>query len=639
MADRWQCMVCGYTHKGGGPPTQCPSCGAPFTAFQKREKDPKARFRNLEIADPRPDGFRYVIIGNSAAGRYAARAIQALHPAGHVSVISEESASFYSRPLLPDFIGGMSREDFFGVGAAFSEEGLELITGEAAARVDTDGKLVTCAGGREVPYDALLLATGSAPIQIPWPGSDAEGIAYFRTFADAERIAQLAREGRHAVVVGGGLLGLEFVRAFHAAGLKITHLVRESYVGAPALDLHGGPLVRAALESLGVELALEEEVESFGAEDGRVCCVKTNKGRTIECDLVGIAVGARPRLELAADAGLDTDRGIVVNRRFETSTPDVYAAGDVAQAFDRVWGEPRVNTSWRNSQEQGEQAGIFMAGGAGEYAGAVAANFQLAAGLPFFALGIANPPEGEQFDTEFEVDEDKQTYRKLVTRDGVLVGACLIGDLGEAGELERAVREAHAPAPEHKPPADTTRAAADEQQRATTQETAMHKMTEDNVKDALAGESQAHIKYLNFAEKAQEEGKANVARVFRAASYSEQVHATRHLEVLDGIGDTADNLDAAIGGESFEVAEMYPAYIAVAIEQDEPEAQESFNWAMEAEKVHHELYERSKEAVASGADPIIEDIWVCPFCGFTMEGDPPGKCPLCSTPKKQFVKF
>lgn len=639
MADRWQCMICGYVHKGGGPPTQCPSCGAPFTAFEKRQKDPKARFRDVEVADPRPDGFRYVIIGNSAAGRSAARAIGALHPAGRVTVISEEDAAFYSRPLLPDFIGGMSREDFFGVGAAFSEEGLELIVGEAAARVDIDGKRVIGAGGREVPYDALLLATGSAPIRIPWPGSDAEGIAYFRTFADAERIAQAAREGRHAVVVGGGLLGLEFVRAFHAAGLKITHLVRESYVGAPALDAHGGPLVRAALEGLGVDLALEEEVESFGAEGGRVCCVKTNRGRSIECDLVGIAVGARPRLELATDAGLETDRGVLVDRRFATSAADVYAAGDVAQAFDRVWGERRVNTSWRNSQEQGEQAGIFMAGGAGEYPGAVAANFQLAAGLPFFALGIANPPEGDDHDIQYDVDEDRQTYRKLVTRDGVLVGACLIGDLGEAGDLERAVREAHAAAPPHKPSAAKPRAAADEEPRATSEESAMHKMTEENVKDALAGESQAHVKYLNFAEKAEEEGKANVARVFRAASYSEQVHATRHLEVLDGVGDTVRNLDAAMGGESFEVAEMYPAYIAVAIEQDEPEAQESFNWAMEAEKVHHGLYERSKEAVASGADPIIEDIWVCPFCGFTMEGDPPGKCPLCSTPKKRFVKF
>ena len=638
MSDRWQCMMCGYIHKGGGPPVTCPSCGAPFTAFEKREKDPKARFRHVEVADPRPDGFRYVIVGNSAAGRSAARAIQALHPAGQVTVISEESASFYCRPLLPDFIGGMPRENFFGVGEAFGEEGLEIVIGEAAERLDIDAKRVICASGREVPYDSLLLATGSAPIQIPWPGSDAEGIAYFRTFADAERIAALAREGHHAVVVGGGLLGLEFVRAFNAAGLKITHLVRESYVGAPALDLHGGPLVRAALENLGVDLALEEEVESFGAEGGRVCCVKTNKGRTIECDLVGIAVGARPRLDLATDAGLETDRGILVDRRFRASAPDVYAAGDVAQAFDRVWGEGRVNTSWRNSQEQGEQAGIFMAGGAGEYPGAVAANFQLAAGLPFFALGIANPPEGDDYDIQYDVDEDRQTYRKLVTRDGVLVGACLIGDLGEAGDLERAVREAHA-APEHKPSADETRATGDEQSRATTRESAMHKMTEENVKAALAGESQAHIKYLNFAEKAQEEGKANVARVFRAASYSEQVHATRHLEVLDGVGSTGDNLAAAMGGESFEVAEMYPAYIAVAVEQDEPEAQESFNWAMEAEKIHHGLYERSREAVDAGGDPAIEDIWVCSFCGFTMEGDPPDKCPLCSTPKKRFVEF
>lgn len=167
----------------------------------------------------------------------------------------------------------------------------------------------------------------------------------------------------------------------------------------------------------------------------------------------------------------------------------------------------------------------------------------------------------------------------------------------------------------------------------------MNAMTEQNLKDAFAGESQAHMKYLNFAARAEEEGKANVARLFRAASYSEQMHASRHLEVLQGIASTAENLAAAAGGEGFEVDQMYPAYIVVAQDQGEAEAQEAFTHAMEAEKVHLGLYLRAKDAVDAGGDVEVADIWVCTGCGFTMEGDPPDKCPLCRTPRRLFQKF
>lgn len=167
----------------------------------------------------------------------------------------------------------------------------------------------------------------------------------------------------------------------------------------------------------------------------------------------------------------------------------------------------------------------------------------------------------------------------------------------------------------------------------------MHQITQENVKAAFAGESQAHMKYLNFAEKAAQEGKENVARLFRAASFAEQVHATAHLKVLEGIGNTSENLAAAMAGENFEVEEMYPAYIAVAEKQGEDKAQKSFHYAIEAEKVHFDLYQKSKQAVEAGQDVALGDLWVCPYCGYTMEGEAPDRCPLCRALKKTFVKF
>jgi rubrerythrin len=167
----------------------------------------------------------------------------------------------------------------------------------------------------------------------------------------------------------------------------------------------------------------------------------------------------------------------------------------------------------------------------------------------------------------------------------------------------------------------------------------MNKETEQSLKAAFAGESQAHIKYLSFAARAESEGKGNVARLFRAVSFAEQMHAGGHLRVLGGVGGTADNLAAAIGGETFEVNEMYPAYIAQAVEQGEKSAQRSMTWALEAEKVHAQFYQRAEGAADSGTDVQMGPVHVCGVCGWTGEGEAPDRCPLCGAAKEKFVIF
>ena len=167
----------------------------------------------------------------------------------------------------------------------------------------------------------------------------------------------------------------------------------------------------------------------------------------------------------------------------------------------------------------------------------------------------------------------------------------------------------------------------------------MKKMTEENVKAALAGESQAHVKYAAFAEKAAAEKLPNIARAFKANSYAEQVHATNYLKTLGALGTTKDNLEAAVGGESFEIEEMYPAYIVVAQAQGEKTAGIYLNAALAAEKVHAGMYKAAREAVAAGRDVEYKPIHVCGMCGFTMEGDAPDKCPVCGAPKDKFVAF
>ncbi|MEM1507545.1 MAG: rubrerythrin family protein [Candidatus Bathyarchaeia archaeon] len=166
----------------------------------------------------------------------------------------------------------------------------------------------------------------------------------------------------------------------------------------------------------------------------------------------------------------------------------------------------------------------------------------------------------------------------------------------------------------------------------------MRKMTEDNLKSAFAGESQAHMRYLIFAEKAEEEGFRNVARLFRAIAYAEQVHAANHYSVLGMIRSTADNLQEAINGETYEVNEMYPAYNAVAKLQDERGAQRTTEWALQAEKIHAAMYQRAKQSVESGKDISLEAIYICSVCGYTSEEEL-DRCLICGATRDKIKKF
>ena len=167
----------------------------------------------------------------------------------------------------------------------------------------------------------------------------------------------------------------------------------------------------------------------------------------------------------------------------------------------------------------------------------------------------------------------------------------------------------------------------------------MRQMTKANLEAAFAGESQAHMKYKIFADKAETEGYPEVARLFRAISFAEQVHATNHFRQLQAIQDTSANLGTAIGGEHYEVSEMYPAFDSVARLQEEKGAMLSIHYALEAEKLHEAMYGAAQEMVDAGKDRPQGPVYICPVCGFTVIGEAPDKCPVSQTPRAKFVKF
>ncbi|MBN1483635.1 MAG: rubrerythrin family protein [Chloroflexia bacterium] len=167
----------------------------------------------------------------------------------------------------------------------------------------------------------------------------------------------------------------------------------------------------------------------------------------------------------------------------------------------------------------------------------------------------------------------------------------------------------------------------------------MHKMTKANLEAAFAGESQAHMRYQIFADMAEKEGMPNIARLFRAISQAELVHARSHLRVLGGVGSTPENLVEAIGGETYEVDEMYPAFVAVARLQEEKQATRSMGYALEVEKIHAAMYQEAKQSADAGQDLALGTIHVCDVCGYTVEGEAPDRCPVCNAIRDRFRAF
>ncbi len=168
----------------------------------------------------------------------------------------------------------------------------------------------------------------------------------------------------------------------------------------------------------------------------------------------------------------------------------------------------------------------------------------------------------------------------------------------------------------------------------------MKAMTKKALEEAFAGESMAHMKYLAFSDVAEKEGYKGIAKLFKAIAYAEQIHATNHAKTLGYIGKTLDNLKEAMGGENFEVNEMYPAYDAVAKLQEEKEAQRAIHYAMEAEKIHEDMYNNAINNLNEGKDKEVDKVYVCPVCGFTAIGDLDiEKCPVCGVPSSKFIEF
>ncbi|MGL4290036.1 MAG: NAD(P)/FAD-dependent oxidoreductase [Phreatobacter sp.] len=351
-------------------------------------------------------------LGKQALGRYS------------VLVIGAEPTLAYNRVLLSSLLAGEVEAGDIQLKSRswWQSQGVTLVYGRRAAAIDPAAKLVTLENGTHIPFAKLVLATGSLPIRLPKPGMDLPGVLTFRDHGDVAAMLAATGPAARAVVIGGGLLGIEAAHGLARTGTHVTLIHLMDRLMERQLDAEAAGLLKQALEQRGIKVMLGADTAAIEG-DGCVEAVRLADGRVLAADMVVSAVGIRPNADLARSAGLSLGRGIVVDDRMATSHPDIHAIGECAEHRGTCYGlvEP--------AYEQGQVLARHLAGRPAAYAGTVLATNLKVSGVPVFSAGDFIGAAG----TEIVVwrDPGLGTYRKLVLRDDILVGAVLFGETGD----------------------------------------------------------------------------------------------------------------------------------------------------------------------------------------------------------------
>jgi NAD(P)H-nitrite reductase large subunit len=389
----------------------------------------------MSEAHPRPT---LVVVGTGMAGARVVEEVLARAPDRFcIRMFGAEPHGTYNRILLSAVLGGHQdpRQLWLNPLEWYQQRGVFVHSGVKAESIDCERRLVTGGGGKVVePYDVLVLATGSRPFVPPLDGTDREGVFVFRTLEDCDAIAGYARDCERAVVLGGGLLGLEAARGLLAHGLEVTVVEVAPHLMPQQLDRAGGALLRRKLEAMGLRVLLERAATAL-LGDGRVTGVRFRDGSTVPAEMVVISCGIRPNSDVAKLAGVTVDRAVVVDDQLRTSDPNVYAVGECAQHRGVVYG--LVDPVYEQARVLADVLTGAKPGAA--YQGSRPAAVLKVMGVDLVAMGEVNRA-GADTECLSHTDPSRGVYRKLVLRDNRLVGAILLGARDAGGRLLRLFR-------------------------------------------------------------------------------------------------------------------------------------------------------------------------------------------------------
>jgi len=388
---------------------------------------------------------KYVIIGGSAGGIGAVEAIREVDPVGTLTVISEETVPQYSRPMISEYVSREATlESMKYRGDQFwKNNNVQALTGRAATKIDFTKKQVDLEGGDKISYEKLLIATGGKPFVPRMEGGEKDGVFTFTELSSAEGIEAKLEHSKSAVVIGGGLIGVSAAEALVKRGIKVTLVELKDNILNLILDKTASEIAEKVLTEAGVTVITGQTVQRIlGKKDDEdtVGGVVMTDGKEIPCDLVVVAIGVIPRTELVKETDIKLNRGIVVDRFMRTNILDVYACGDVAEAHDFLIDGNRLLPLWPLAHLGGQVAGYNMAGKKAEYEGGTVMSSLKYFDLPVIAVGDVNPADISDYEVLVELKPEKTVYKKILLKDGSIVGFIFLGDIERAGILFRLLK-------------------------------------------------------------------------------------------------------------------------------------------------------------------------------------------------------
>ncbi len=375
--------------------------------------------------------MNYVIIGNSAAAVGCIEGIRSVDTTGKITVISDEPHHVYSRPLISYLIYGKTSEQRmkYRPDDFYEKNNVTALLGVTVTKVDYEAKKVQLNTGDSVVFDKLLFATGSSPFVPPMQGLDEVPQKFtFMKLDDAQALRAAINPQSRVLIIGAGLIGLKCAEGILSKVKDITVVDMASRILPSILDESGSQMMQKHIEEQGVKFMLGNSVAQFHKDTAEL-----KNGETVGFDILVLAVGVRPNTKLAAEIGCKVNKGILSDSHCATNLEGVYAAGDCSESLDITDNSWRVLALWPNAYMQGETAGTDMAGGKMEYNKAIPMN-----AIGFFGLHIitAGSYDGEQYVTAAD-----DTYKKLISKDNVLKGYILIGEVARAGIYTSLIRE------------------------------------------------------------------------------------------------------------------------------------------------------------------------------------------------------
>ena len=378
----------------------------------------------------------YVVLGSGAAGFYAASAIRERDKTGSIVMVSNEPYRPYNRPMLTKSLMADLTEEQIEIQNEkwFEEQNIHLVLGKEIEAIHTDAKEVVLEGGMKLTYTKLVYALGSESFIPPIPGHDKEGVAAIRRLEDTRKIDKMLPEVKNVVVIGGGVLGLEAAWELKKAKCNVTVLELAPKLMARQLDDAAGDMLKLISENQGIQIHTGVQIEEIQG-DSHVTGVKLGSGEVIPAELVIMSCGVRANTQLAKEAGIEIDRGVIVNEKMETNVSGIYACGDCAQYNN-------INYAiWPQAVEQGKVAGASAAGDEAVYETVPAALSFHGMKTALFAAGDNGKNPNLIYKTVEFKDMGKKQYRKYYFLNNRLCGVILIGDVSRMAELTQALEK------------------------------------------------------------------------------------------------------------------------------------------------------------------------------------------------------